>query len=288
MADITDITSGNLEGTGYFDQFMQAIDQHLHRELSKGRIQSTDYANVYLGAMQTALAQAVAYVQVVEQVRASTERTTAEVALLNQKYKTEQAQILDTVDGNTVVGAIGKQKAVQQAQAEGFLRDAEQKATKVILDAWGIAKSVEGIGFDLPDGALNEDISDMIIKLREGIGITESIYSSLSANAGADKDIVAGTAYVVLDGTNSVAPVAFDASGNEIPNTINSWLWEHVGGGAGPGTITINNHTTSIANFTAPALDTVTPANNIYTFRLTVTDTVGNPAATDTVVYTVV
>ena len=286
MADITDITSGNIEGTGYFDQFMRAIDQHLHRELSKGRIQSSDYANVYLGAMQTALAQAVAYVQTVEQVRASTERTAAEVNLLTQKYKTEQAQILDTVDGVAVAGAIGKQKAVQQAQADGFLRDAEQKATKVILDAWGIAKSVEGIGFDLPDGALNEDISDMIIKLREGIGITESIYSTLSANAGADKEIVAGSEYVILDGTNSVAPVVYDpVSGEEIPNIINSWLWTKVGGGA---SITIANNDQAIASFTAPALDTVTPSNNIYTFQLTVTDSYGSPAATDTVVYTVV
>jgi len=62
-----------------------------------------------------------------------------------QKKKTEEAQILDTVDGTAVAGVIGKQKEVQTAQAKGFKDDAYIKAAKQHFDAFAVTLSnVEG------------------------------------------------------------------------------------------------------------------------------------------------
>lgn len=289
MVDVTTITTGTVGGTGYFDKFMDAINEQLKSQLSLGRIQTTDYATVYLGAMQTALAQAVAYTQVVEQVAASQSRTAAEVALLNQKKLTEEAQIKAVLsDGTTVFdtdnklgyGAVGKQQQVQQAQSDGFLRDAEQKALKIILDAWSVAKSVDQEQLPLPDGARGDDIEAMIIQLRQGIGITSSIYSALIADAGLDKNIVANEDSVILDASSSRPPEGA---------TISTYLWEKVSGSALGGTGLIANNTQKIASFTAPALDVSNPENNILKFKLTVTDT-SDPSNTeiDYVTYTVV
>lgn len=65
---VTDITNGNLDsnndwvGTGIFDVLMNAVSKNIDSQYLKGRITGSDYANVYLGAMQTVMAQSVEYV----------------------------------------------------------------------------------------------------------------------------------------------------------------------------------------------------------------------------------
>ena len=276
MVDITDITTGTPNGTGYFDKFMDSINSQLDSQFKLGRLQGKDYANVYLGSMQTALAQAVAYVGVVEQVTSSEARRIAEVALLEQRALTEQAQILDIVDGNTVLGTIGKQKALHQAQTDGFARDAEQKALKIMMDSWGISKSVSGDAIDAPDGARNDDIEDLIIKLRKGIEITESIYK-FNADAGNDQT-VAVSSYIQLDGTGSTSPTDLD-----MPIEIATWAWTV---DSVPDTAT----TPTIVNANA-AQATITDIGIVpgdYVFRLTIESDEDTPQTDfDTVTITV-
>jgi hypothetical protein len=62
MADITinEITEAStIGGNGYFDRFMQSTNTYLQDQYSKNRIKPSDYASVYLGAMQSALTEAV-------------------------------------------------------------------------------------------------------------------------------------------------------------------------------------------------------------------------------------
>ena len=65
---ITDVTNGDLDinndwvGTGVFDVLMNAVNKNIDGQYIKGRITGSDYANVYLGAMQAVLAQSVDYV----------------------------------------------------------------------------------------------------------------------------------------------------------------------------------------------------------------------------------
>lgn len=64
MVDIqlTDITTGTVEGTGVFDKLMKAVKEHIKEEYENGRIKGPDYAQVYLGALQGVLGQSVEYV----------------------------------------------------------------------------------------------------------------------------------------------------------------------------------------------------------------------------------
>ena len=66
-----------------------------------------------------------------------------EIALLAQKVKTEIAQIRDQVDDIDVAGVIGRKNLLFVRQADGFLRDAEQKAAKIFSDIFNIAKSAD-------------------------------------------------------------------------------------------------------------------------------------------------
>jgi hypothetical protein len=71
----------------------------------------------------------------------NTLKSTQETALLSQKTATERAQVLALgVDENSVVG---KQKLLYQAQTDGFKRDAEQKAAKLMIDTWNVRRTTD-------------------------------------------------------------------------------------------------------------------------------------------------
>lgn len=65
-----DLTEGTLNGNGTFDVMMQSITEHIALQFDKNRIKGVDYANVYLGSMQTAMGQAVQF-QLQRQVSAN-------------------------------------------------------------------------------------------------------------------------------------------------------------------------------------------------------------------------
>ena len=65
---ITGVTGVSLDinndwtGTGVFDVLMNAVNKNIESQYLKGRITGSDYATVYLGALQSVLAQSVEYV----------------------------------------------------------------------------------------------------------------------------------------------------------------------------------------------------------------------------------
>lgn len=99
-----------------------------------------------------------------------------EEVLLRQKTFTESAQIADVVDATTVTGLIGKQKILYQNQADGFIRDAEQRAFKGFTDIWTIAKSSspDDAAMALPANANQYSMDVMLAKLAEGVGVTQA------------------------------------------------------------------------------------------------------------------
>lgn len=249
MADAVDfdlISDGCTDGDGVFDQMMKSIKAHLLEEYNAQRIRGSEYSQVYLGAMQSAMQQSIQWqlsaqtaanqaeliaaqttqtekqtelteeqiAQVVaateltkeqtntqveqtrlvgqqadnleleadnipkqgqnidantdltktqdENVRAQTAlvqeqtinaekeglildetktKTKNEADVIGQKYITEQAQTKDTTDQGTVAGVIGRQIKLYENQTDGFIRDAEQKATKIAMDAWSVLRT---------------------------------------------------------------------------------------------------------------------------------------------------
>lgn len=102
-------------------------------------------------------------------ILAQIDKVLAEVALLEQKVFTEQAQIRDIVDNELVVGVIGKENALRAQQTEGFKRDSEQKLLKIMTDTWITRQTTDGALAD-PAGLADSDIDSVIQKARDGIG----------------------------------------------------------------------------------------------------------------------
>lgn len=96
-------------------------------------------------------------------------RTAQEIALTVQKIATEKAQTIEAgVDEGSV---IGRQKALYAAQTEGFHRNAEQQAAKIMTDVWSVQRTTdEGIS-PTPANKLGDDyIGKAVTKLLSGVG----------------------------------------------------------------------------------------------------------------------
>ena len=206
-----DLTTKAVGGTGVFDVLMSAAAAHLEAEFAKNRIKGTEYSEVYLGAMTQVLQTATQFlltkqktdleaqllvkqIALVEQQRinAVTENTVLvaqecklraeydltmanilkanqETALLAQKTASERAQILSLgVDDDSV---LGRQKALYQAQTDGFKRDAEQKAAKVMIDTWNVRRTTdEGTVADGTNMLNDATVGRAVTKLLSGVG----------------------------------------------------------------------------------------------------------------------
>ena len=133
------VTNNVVTGSGSFDDLMEAVNIHLDAQFNLGRITGSDYATVYLGAMQSALQNSVAFVL-------GLEKTNAEVTLINQKEVTEFGQTLQTTKATPNANSVlGKQITLYGEQAKGFKWNADQKYLKTLLDAWAINISTAGV-----------------------------------------------------------------------------------------------------------------------------------------------
>ena len=194
-----DLTTKVVNGTGIFDELMTAAHAHLDQEWGKQRITGTQYAEVYLGQMTAVLQQSVAFLVQRDAIylnnlltQAQIDKANKELALLDkqielieaqiasqeanntliaQKVKTEKAQIQDIVDGEVVVGVTGAQTALYKQQKEGFIRDAEQKALKIISDTWITRKTVDD-GTPLPTGFDTSAVDAFTKKVADGVEVT--------------------------------------------------------------------------------------------------------------------
>ena len=189
LSDATTVDTGTAtDGDGNFDNLMKVVTLHLEAQFTAGRITGTDYATVYLGALQSTLAQAVSFTlnmnkaneeasllekKVLTEVQQTTllvkqqNKADAEVALLDQKEITEYAQTGQT--SNTLPNAAsiaGKQITLFTEQAKGFKWNAENKYLKSLLDAYAInvsvSKQADASTLKLQGGAASTGIDSVI------------------------------------------------------------------------------------------------------------------------------
>lgn len=96
-------------------------------------------------------------------------KTAEEIELLKWKAVTEKAQTSGAgVDANSV---IGKQMALYGAQSDGFKRDAEQKAAKIMVDSWNVRRTTdEGTVADTTNKLDDVTVGRAVNKLLTGVG----------------------------------------------------------------------------------------------------------------------
>ena len=166
--DVSNVTTGTIDGTGTFDVLMQTVFLHLQREYASGRITGDMYAKAYIEIMNNTLAQATQYVVAAFQATANDDLVAAQIRKINKDIElvteqieligyqgiSEQAKYLDVVDGQVIAGTIGKQKDVYTAQTKGFKDSALQSVAKTMIDTWSVRRSTDEGTLTTPESKL--------------------------------------------------------------------------------------------------------------------------------------
>ena len=120
---------------------------------------------------QLLLADAELQVRVLELdvKRAEVESAQAQAQLYAAKVLTENAQTMDAAHPNSVLGS---NIAVLRAQAAGYARDAEQKAAKILVDAWNVQRNTdESIQANAANLLYDTSIGQAVSAMLRGAGI---------------------------------------------------------------------------------------------------------------------
>lgn len=122
MAEITtqDLTEATVEGAGVFDELMRTNKAHLDAEFSKNRIKGPEYAQVYLGAVQSSMQYALQFL--LERQRADQQ---AELVKAQVATEAKQQLILDQqlLNAQTEKATMLLQQAQLQAQTDNLIAD---------------------------------------------------------------------------------------------------------------------------------------------------------------------
>lgn len=151
LAELTngsvDGTSGEWQGTGVFDVLIKAVNDNIEIQYDKGRIRSTEYANVYLGSMQSVIAQSIQFL-LQEQLQEANIDKTQDSLLTAAK----QRDVMDS------------QIALYDRQKDSFDDNKYQKVLEAQLNYNGMVFQ-DAANPDVLDVALENRVNDVFNKI---------------------------------------------------------------------------------------------------------------------------
>ena len=151
VVDYTNPALPEWSGSGVFDKLMHAINGNILVQYESGRIKGPEYAQVYLGSMQTAVVEAMKFMLTKEQI--------------DKDLDLKQAQI-DKLNDDKLTSA--KQRALYQRQIEGFDDNKYQKLFESQLSSWGLMFS-SGMLTEKPSIITGDEVSQLYTKLTTDI-----------------------------------------------------------------------------------------------------------------------
>ena len=151
VVDYTNPALPEWSGSGVFDKLMHAINGNILVQYESGRIKGPEYAQVYLGSMQTAVVEAMKFMLTKEQIAKDLDLKQAQIDKLNDDKLTS-----------------AKQRNLYQRQIEGFDDNKYQKLFESQLSSWGLMFS-SGMLTEKPSIITGDKVSQLYTKLTTGI-----------------------------------------------------------------------------------------------------------------------
>ena len=151
VVDYTNPALPEWSGSGVFDKLMHAINGNILVQYESGRIKGPEYAQVYLGSMQTAVVEAMKFMLTKEQIAKDLDLKQAQIDKLNDDKLTS-----------------AKQRDLYQRQIEGFDDNKYQKLFESQLSSWGLMFS-SGMLTEKPSIITGDKVSQLYTKLTTSI-----------------------------------------------------------------------------------------------------------------------
>jgi len=180
--DIKDLTSNvivdpeyNVSGDGVFDDLMETITKHITAQYDAGKITGPEYATVYLGALQSVLAESVKYLmedankELIEAQKDELILNGAEDRLLKETQRTELEAngVKDREHKDAQIALSSKQKDLYARQIQGFDENKNQKLFEAQLNSWGLMFS-SGMMEEVPSIITNDALSKLYCEIQNG------------------------------------------------------------------------------------------------------------------------
>lgn len=202
--NFSDLTKGKVvaegtdlqwKGTGVFDKLMEAVNKNIKIQYDEGKIKGTDYANVYLGSLQTVLQQSIEFILREKLVEAQIEgvkmdnivkefeievKIPKELELLDKQVelaakelelKTAQTALLAIQQREMELNGV-KERAAKDAQTSLYIRQEQgfddnkfQKLFEAQMSAWGLMFS-SGMTDKIPKLVTSDAASHLYNSLR--------------------------------------------------------------------------------------------------------------------------
>ena len=174
--DINDFSNGQIdntnpqdpkwEGTGIFDVIIKAANENIKIQHKTSRITGAEYAEVYLGTMQTAISEAMKLVLQNDTLAKEIELKEAQIAKINADKELINAQLLaypvQQAKDNEVKDA---NIALLNRQKEGFDDNKHQKLFEAQMNAWALMFS-SGLLTTKPEIISNDSASSLYNTLK--------------------------------------------------------------------------------------------------------------------------
>lgn len=128
--DISDITTGSIDGTGAFDVLMRTVGLHLTNEYAQGRITGDRYAQSYTEAMIATLDQATRFVVSSAQTSANDALIQAQIDKIYKEIEVMGVQ-MDQIEAQTALA--NKQTELATAQIGKVTADTQLVGTQELL-----------------------------------------------------------------------------------------------------------------------------------------------------------
>lgn len=148
----------SISGSGMFDKLMEAATNHIEKQLTDNRITSENYGTVYLGTMQTVIAESIGFALQRAQLKAKLE-IDDNAAFDDLLLKEVQRKVYNN------------QAALYDRQRAGFDDDAKQKLLKTVLDSWSVAYSTAPDAAAIPDAVTRTNLDAMTKNAMNSLGI---------------------------------------------------------------------------------------------------------------------
>jgi len=187
MSDIlnTDLTSKDIDGTGIFDELMDAVNLRIEKEYNKKTLLQSDFSKVYLGAMQTTLSQSIAFL--LEKGKAGKEEDLIAAQILKVEQETSNAALEAIVISNNGL----------QIAEETLLT----RAKISLINAQTITEGIRQTELTAKVTVLNAQVTQMaqelLLTIEKTAGATIQNTLTASQKLKVDKDIEVSTQQII-------------------------------------------------------------------------------------------
>lgn len=182
IINISDVTEGIVTGNGSFDKIMASLNAQLQKEFDAHRIKQTEYANVYLSALQSALTQSIAFElgkqgadkaadQIDSDITNSNAQAAQDLLLTQAKIDLIVEQTESENKSNEVNGVIDLQKL--DIQSTTTVREA-QSTQDILNKQQDLILTTSKTTSEDKINALNGVIDNQILEIIAGTSLTDN------------------------------------------------------------------------------------------------------------------